>query len=147
LPSGSARTTNDGASVSSTTRPPLVYGELRIGATGSNTATPVQVSGLTGVTAVAGGYYNGYAVRGDGTVWAWGSNRDGQLGNGTTTDSSTPVQVSGLTGVTAVAGDWPAQLVPDLAGPVQAAPDVPAPGDRESQQRQYLDDHAARTPP
>ncbi|MBF0487187.1 MAG: hypothetical protein HQK98_03415, partial [Nitrospirae bacterium] len=66
--------------------------------------TPVQVSGLTGVTAVAGGFEHTIALTGDGTVWAWGYNGYGQLGDGTNTNSNTPVQVSGLTGVTAVAG-------------------------------------------
>jgi alpha-tubulin suppressor-like RCC1 family protein len=40
----------------------------------------------------------------DGTVWAWGYNFFGQLGDGTTTQRTTPVQVPGLTGVIAVAG-------------------------------------------
>jgi alpha-tubulin suppressor-like RCC1 family protein len=42
-------------------------------------------------------------VRSDGTVWAWGSNLLGELGDGSTTNRSTPVQVAGLTGVTQVA--------------------------------------------
>ena len=46
---------------------------------------PVQVPGLTGVVAVAAGYYHSLAVKTDGTVWAWGDNDYGQLGDGTTT--------------------------------------------------------------
>jgi alpha-tubulin suppressor-like RCC1 family protein len=65
--------------------------------------TPVQVSGLAGVSAVAAGAAHSVALKNDGTVWAWGSNSNGQLGNGTRTDRSTPVQVSGLAGITAVA--------------------------------------------
>ena len=44
-------------------------------ATGS--PVPVQVSGLTDVTAIAGGCVTGYALRGDGTVWAWGAGSSG----------------------------------------------------------------------
>jgi len=79
------------------------YGELGNGTT-TNSSTPVQVTALPGVTAIAGGGFSGYAVRGDGTVRAWGWNGNGEPGNGTTTNSSTPVQVTGLTGVTAIAG-------------------------------------------
>ena len=56
---------------------------------------PVQVTGVSGATAVAGGSSSGYALHGDGTVWAWGWNRYGQLGDGTTTDSAVPVRVGG----------------------------------------------------
>lgn len=42
---------------------------------------PVAVSGLTGVTAIAGGNWDGYALKSDGTVWAWGWSEYGQLGN------------------------------------------------------------------
>jgi hypothetical protein len=61
------------------------------------------VTGLTGVTQVAAGTFHSLAVRSDGTVWAWGANNGGQLGDGTTTNRSVPVQVTGLTGVTQVA--------------------------------------------
>ena len=70
--------------------------------------TPVQVSGLTGVTAIAAGSFHSMAIKSDGTVWAWGFNGFGQMGVGsvTTTRYNTPVQVSGLTGVTAIAGGY-----------------------------------------
>ena len=40
--------------------------------------------GLTGVVAIAGGYTHSLALRSDGSVWAWGLNTFGQLGNGST---------------------------------------------------------------
>lgn len=59
-----------------------------------------------GITAITSGSFSGYALGHDGTVWAWGLNSDGELGNGTTTTmSALPVQVMGLTGVTALSAD------------------------------------------
>jgi len=78
------------------------FGQLGDGTT-TNRSKPVQVSGLTGVTAAAAGTCYSIALMTNGTVRAWGRNNYGQLGSGTTTDSVTPVQVSGLTGVTAIA--------------------------------------------
>lgn len=57
---------------------------------------PGQVKGLQDVVAVAAGYGHSLAIKRDGTVWAWGWNRRGQLGDGTQTDRPTPVEVRGL---------------------------------------------------
>jgi alpha-tubulin suppressor-like RCC1 family protein len=79
------------------------YGQLGNGSTSAST-TPVQVSGLTNVTAIAADEGDSaLALLADGTVWAWGYNYFGQLGNGTTTNSLVPVQVPGLVGVKAIA--------------------------------------------
>jgi len=42
---------------------------------------------LTGMSAIAAGWYHSVALSSDGTVWAWGDDEYGQLGDGTTGDS------------------------------------------------------------
>jgi alpha-tubulin suppressor-like RCC1 family protein len=79
-------------------------GQLGNGTTVANSIIPVQVSTLTGVTTVIAGSQYAAALKSDGTVWTWGMNSVGQLGNGTTTNSSIPVQVGGVSGITAIAG-------------------------------------------
>jgi len=70
-------------------------------------ARPVQVLNLSNVTAIAAGLYHSLALKRDGTVWAWGCNTFGGLGDGTTAERHAPVQVVGLTGVVAIdAGAW-----------------------------------------
>jgi alpha-tubulin suppressor-like RCC1 family protein len=82
-------------------------GQLGDGSMVSDTWRPVRVAGLTGVTSITAGYLTAAAVRSDGTVWTWGDNLLGQLGNGGTEPlSRVPVQVSGLTGATGVALDF-----------------------------------------
>ena len=72
--------------------------------------TPVEMSEIGGIEAIAAGGAHGLALKDDGTVWAWGMNQDGQLGNGTytlgtsTPGINTPVQVSNLSSVKAIAG-------------------------------------------
>ncbi len=82
------------------------YGQLGDG-TQENSLSPVQVAGLDGVVAVAAGgrYESGHtvALKEDGTVWAWGNNSTGQLGDGTRDYRLSPVQVQDIGGVTAVA--------------------------------------------
>src|SRR5436309_923624 len=73
---------------------------------------PGAVVGITGAVAVAARGYHSCALLGDGTVWCWGRNSDGQLGvtpSGSqcpTTPgffcSSTPVRATGITSAAAV---------------------------------------------
>ena len=70
----------------------------------SNRAVAAPVSGsLTGVTAIAAGDSHALAVTSDGTVWGWGANGSGQLGDGSITNRPTPIQVPGLSDIFAVA--------------------------------------------
>lgn len=84
-----------------------LYGELGHGVISTNT-TPNPNSGgvvpsLSNITVVSSGSCHTIALRSDGTVWSWGCNSSGQLGDGTTTDRETPAQISGLSNVTAIA--------------------------------------------
>ncbi len=86
------------------------WGENVEGQLGNSTTTssptPIQVLGpggvgyLTGVVKVAAGERHVVALKGDGTVWAWGRNTVGELGeNATSAMETTPVQVTGPNGV------------------------------------------------
>jgi len=71
------------------------FGQLG-NATTTNSSTPVEVTGLSGVSAITAGADHTCGLTSAGSVECWGYNADGQLGNGTTTNSSTPVEVTGL---------------------------------------------------
>jgi hypothetical protein len=68
---------------------------------------------LPGLRTIDGGDSHSLAVKTDGTVWTWGHNGYGRLGDGTTTNRAVPVQVRGpggpgvLTGVLPLAGGGP----------------------------------------
>ena len=70
---------------------------------------------------VAAGAYHSLLVRADGTVWAWGDNTFGQLGDGTLTNRSSPVQVPGLSGVTALSAGYDHTVALRQDGPVDVA--------------------------
>ena len=81
----------------------LGYGSAR---NPSISTVPVQVSGLGDVIAITAGGTAAYALRSDGTVWAWGSDYWGQLGDGNDHNSAgtaTPTEVSGLDHIIAIA--------------------------------------------
>ena len=84
-------------------------GQLGIGTSGYlyNQSTPVQVPGLDRVNSVTAGYAHTVALLKDGSLRAWGSNRAGQLGNGTFESSANPVWVADISNIKSVsAGDY-----------------------------------------
>ena len=82
--------------------------------------SPFQVPNLPPIVAVASRFDHTVAIAEDGTVWAWGYNGAGQLGDGTSAQRRTPVQVSGLTEVIAVATDYSYSLAMRADGSVWA---------------------------
>ncbi len=77
------------------------YGQLGNDSMAENSNVPVQATGLTGVQKVFGEFETAYAIKTNGTVWGWGYNYYGQVGNGTTGFyQRTPVQATGITTAT-----------------------------------------------
>jgi alpha-tubulin suppressor-like RCC1 family protein len=85
------------------------WGSNDWGAVGNNTSVynlaPRQVGALTtwDIVSQSDGI-SGIARRTDGTLWAWGSNRNGRLGLGDAVDRSSPTQVGTATNWSRVAG-------------------------------------------
>jgi alpha-tubulin suppressor-like RCC1 family protein len=82
-------------------------GQIGDGSAPTPRLTPVQVVGLSGVRAIAAGMHFSLALADDGaaggTVWAWGRNAEGQLGDGTDVNRHFPVKVTLPTPIVAIA--------------------------------------------
>jgi alpha-tubulin suppressor-like RCC1 family protein len=63
------------------------------GFVGGSKATPFQVGVATNWSKIDTKVNHSLAIKTDGTLWAWGYNSNGQLGDGTTTDVSIPQQI------------------------------------------------------
>ncbi len=95
---------------------PIINFRTRTPAAMSFVPFPVPLPGLTGVAAIAAGRRHGLALLEDGTVRAWGENRSGQIGDGTTIRRDAPVPVQGVRNAVAIAagtGDLSAALLTD----------------------------------
>ena len=64
---------------------------------------PVRIPGLSDVVAVSSGSMHSLALLKDGTVRVWGSNRYGQIGDGSTVNRNTPTPVPGVQNVVSIA--------------------------------------------
>ena len=72
------------------------YGELGLGQAFSQARSPVQIGTLSDWSKVYTSDYATMAVKTDGTLWGWGYNASGRLGDDTTVDKSSPVQIGTL---------------------------------------------------
>ena len=83
------------------------YGQLgENGVVGARTSSPVSViGGFTDWVAISAGHVHSLGIRSNGTLWAWGRNNFGQLGDNTSSNRSSPVSVvGGFTDWTSVSG-------------------------------------------
>ncbi len=76
-------------------------GQLGNGTT-TTTGSPVAVTTIGGIEAVAAGWEHSMALLNDGTVWAWGENSYGQLGDSSTVDRYDPVKVKVISDITSI---------------------------------------------
>jgi alpha-tubulin suppressor-like RCC1 family protein len=95
-------------------------GELGDGSSAVLRALPARIPNLTSVTAIAAGGSFSLALRSDGTVWAWGANWWGQLGDGSGVTQTHPVQVAGLAGIVAISAGGASALALKSDGTVWA---------------------------
>jgi alpha-tubulin suppressor-like RCC1 family protein len=93
-------------------------GRLGIGNTNYMVGTASSVMGLSNVTKFAMGYDASCAIKADGTLWCWGANYFGQVGDGSYQTRSAPVQILGLNGVKDVASGGAHTCAIDSAGQV-----------------------------
>ncbi len=75
------------------------YGQAGLGSSISYTESPVQVGSATNWFSIGGGFNHSLAIKNNGTLWSWGSDSFGQLGDGNSNsnDVYTPTQIGSNT--------------------------------------------------
>ncbi|MFC5183326.1 RCC1 domain-containing protein [Actinomadura harenae] len=84
-------------------------GELGNGTKSLGSPKPVQVKGLASTpTELVAGNFHTCALEQDGSMWCWGENKYGQIGDGSVKIATKPTQVTGLPGTPAhiIAGGY-----------------------------------------
>ena len=91
------------------------------GSNSNNYLVPTQVGSVTTWTDIAGARYGGLAVRSNGTLWSWGTDNQGELGQGGSFNVVVvPTQVgSGTTWSKVFSGFWTTFLI-DTSGKLYA---------------------------
>lgn len=76
-----------------------VLGQLGDGTSNNIKTVPVQIGAATNWKEVAMGNFHTLAIKQNGTIWAWGNNDSGEIGDGTNIRKLVPTQVG-------TANDW-----------------------------------------
>ena len=90
----------------------MIWGNNASGALGLNApedarqSSPVQVPGTTWYRVTGGSSHSHIATKTDGTLWAFGNNYAGTLGQNNLTQYSSPVQIPGTTWVITGNGEY-----------------------------------------
>jgi alpha-tubulin suppressor-like RCC1 family protein len=95
-------------------------GQIGRGALSTEVFQPGAVPGLTNVVAASSDYYQSLVALSNGSVYAWGYNDYGELGDGTKVEHNTPELIGGLSNVTSVAAGYYHSLALTSAGTVYA---------------------------
>ena len=69
------------------------YGQAGDGSKQNSHLSPTKIGSDTTWQKVATSYQTSYGLKTDGTLWAWGLNSSGQVGDGTSTDKLVPTQI------------------------------------------------------
>ncbi len=93
-------------------------GQIGKGVTSTREVSPIAISGLAAIKAVAAGGFHSLALDTSGAVWGWGQNTQGQIGQGGVASSSTPpvltpTKISGLPTIKAIAAGYQYSLALD----------------------------------
>ena len=79
-------------------------GQLGMGTSGSSIDTPTKVNTATDWAAIVGGAFYSLILKKDGSLYAWGLNINGRLGDGTTTNRTSPTKIGNATDWTTIVG-------------------------------------------
>lgn len=81
-------------------------GQLGIGSTSANITTPSQITGISKIIAISTGRNYSLAIQKDSTVWGWGNNSSGNIGDGTTIQRNVPVMVQHIKNIKSISSSW-----------------------------------------